>query len=189
MTLPRYQIFISSTFRDLQDERQAVLEAILNLTHFPAGMELFPASDSTPWQIIERVIDDSDYYVLIVGGKYGSTDSDGISYTEREYTYARSTNKPVLAFLHNPPDLSPAGKVEMDAEARDKLMDFRKKLEVHHCKYWTEINDLKYLVAIGLTQEISLNPARGWVRAPETSNEAYLTRLERLREENEYLIE
>jgi hypothetical protein len=64
----RYQIFISSTFVDLRDERQAALRAILELDHMPAGMELFPAADDSAWQLIRDVIDGSDYYVLIVGG-------------------------------------------------------------------------------------------------------------------------
>jgi len=60
----RYQIFISSTFLDLQDERQAVLKAILEIDHMPAGMELFPATDDTAWLLIRDVIDSSDYYIL-----------------------------------------------------------------------------------------------------------------------------
>ena len=67
----RYQIFISSTFRDLIDERQAVLKAVLELDHMPAGMELFPASDDSAWELIKDIIDGSDYYVLIVGGRDG----------------------------------------------------------------------------------------------------------------------
>lgn len=67
MSQPRYQVFVSSTFRDLQVERQCALDAILELNHFPAGMEIFPAADATPWELIERIIGDSDYYVLIIG--------------------------------------------------------------------------------------------------------------------------
>jgi hypothetical protein len=47
----RYQIFISPTFVDLQDERQSVLRAILELDHMPAGMELFPATDDSSFLI------------------------------------------------------------------------------------------------------------------------------------------
>jgi len=79
MTDKRYQIFLSSTFSDLRQERQAVLEAILQLRHIPAGMEIFPAADSTPWQLIRNIINDSDYYVLIIGGRYGSIDENGLS--------------------------------------------------------------------------------------------------------------
>lgn len=185
----RYQIFVSSTFRDLHEEPQAVLDAILNMNHFPAGMELFPASDSTPWEVIERVIDDSDYYVLIVGGMYGSTDSSGISYTEREYDYAKRTNKPVLAFLHQNPDAIPAGKAEMIPAAQKKLREFREKLQNHHCKYWQDEKELQYKVAISLIQEINFKPALGWVRASEASNEDLLRRIARLTQENERLRE
>jgi hypothetical protein len=96
----RYQVFISSTFRDLQKEREAVLKAVLELNHMPAGMELFPASDDSAWQLIKDVIDSSDYYVLIIAGRYGSMDEVGIGYTEKEYQYAVSVNKPVIPLLH-----------------------------------------------------------------------------------------
>ncbi len=78
MTDKRYQIFISSTFLDLIDERQTVLRAVLELDHMPAGMELFPAADESAWQLIRDVIDGSDYYVLIIGGRYGSLDAAGL---------------------------------------------------------------------------------------------------------------
>ena len=111
MSQPRYQIFVSSTFRDLEDERQAVLKAILELNQFPAGMEIFPAVNDTAWEHIEKVIKESDYYVLIIGGKYGSIDSEsGLSYTEKEYDFAVSQNIPVLAFTHSDENIIPVGK-------------------------------------------------------------------------------
>ncbi len=45
-----YQVFVSSTFRDLQEERQKVLQAILEVQAFPAGMELFPAADAEQFE-------------------------------------------------------------------------------------------------------------------------------------------
>jgi hypothetical protein len=39
----KFQIFVSSTFVDLEDERRAVIEAILDLGHIPIGMEAFQA--------------------------------------------------------------------------------------------------------------------------------------------------
>src|SRR5262245_27945134 len=100
----RYQVFVSSTFADLKEERQAVMEALLSLDHFPAGMELFPASNDDQWALIKGVINDSDYYVLVIGGRYGSTSESGISYTEMEFDYAVNSRKPILAFLHESPD-------------------------------------------------------------------------------------
>ena len=103
----RYQVFVSSTFTDLIAERQGVLSAILEITHMPAGMELFPAGDASAWRLIQDVIDSSDYYVLIIGGRYGSLDDTGLGYTEKEYDYAVSSKRPVIPFLHSNPDNLP----------------------------------------------------------------------------------
>ncbi len=95
----RYQVFVSSTYADLQDERQEVMQALLELECIPAGMELFPAANEDQWTLIKRVIDDCDYYLVIVAGRYGSFGPDGASYTEMEYRYAIDKNKPVNWFL------------------------------------------------------------------------------------------
>ena len=91
----KYQIFVSSTFVDLKEERQAVLSAVQVVGDIPSGMELFPATDEEQFNFIKRIIDNSDYYVLIVAGRYGSVASDGVSYTEKEYDYAVKKNIPV----------------------------------------------------------------------------------------------
>jgi Domain of unknown function (DUF4062) len=95
----RYQVFVSSTFLDLAEERKQVIQALLELDCIPYGMELFQASDDDQWTLIKRVIDDCDYYLVIIAGRYGSM-KGGVSYTEMEYDYAISQNKPVIAFLH-----------------------------------------------------------------------------------------
>jgi hypothetical protein len=66
----KLQVFISSTYTDLQDERQAAVEAILRAGHIPAGMELFAAGDTSQMEVIRRWIDDSDVFLLILGGRY-----------------------------------------------------------------------------------------------------------------------
>ena len=63
----RYQVFVSSTFRDLQEERQAVLDAVQIRITFPPEWGFFRPQIPPPWEVIQRVIDHSDYYVLIVG--------------------------------------------------------------------------------------------------------------------------
>jgi hypothetical protein len=182
--VPRYQIFVSSTFRDLRKERQAVLDAVLELNHFPSGMEVFPAADATPWEFIKMIIDESDYYVLIIGGVYGSTDEHGISYTEREYDLAVSLNIPVLAFLHKFPDTIPVGMCEIDAAARDKLAAFRSKVEAHHCKYWASDAELKAQVVVGITHAIRVSPRIGWIRGDSADTAATLKRLSNALEDN-----
>jgi len=179
----RYQIFISSTFVDLVDERQAVLKGVLELDHMPAGMELFPAADDSAWQLIKDVIDSSDYYVLIIGGRYGSLDDSGIGYTEKEYDYAVSSGKPVIPLLHRNPDNLPREKTETDEVAWKKLQSFRSKVEENHtCVYWESPEDLKAKVIIGLTSAVKRYPAVGWVRADKIPSGATITDALALRE-------
>ena len=68
----KYQIFISSTYEDLIEERRKVQDTILSMYQFPIGMEMFSADDKEQWEIIQETIDSSDYYVLIIGHRYGS---------------------------------------------------------------------------------------------------------------------
>jgi len=77
-------------------------------------MELFPAADEEQFEFIKRVIDDCDYYLLIIGGRYGSTTAQGISYTEQEYDYALTRGLKVVALLHENPDEISFGKSEQD---------------------------------------------------------------------------
>ncbi|MGW4521879.1 DUF4062 domain-containing protein [Amycolatopsis sp. NPDC004378] len=163
--LPRYQVFISSTYTDLIEERQALISTLLQLRALPAGMELFPAADDEAWELIKRVIDESDYYLLVIGGRYGSTDSDGVSYTEKEYDYATAQGKPVMAFLHKSPADLPMRNSEGDPEARELLQKFRKKVEVaKHVKFWSNAEELSGKVALSYTSFTSRYPAVGWVR-------------------------
>src|SRR5215217_9774845 len=101
----------SGAYLDLKEERHAVIMALLQLNAMPSGMELFPAADEDAWTLIKSVIEDCDYYLLVVGGRYGSIDPvEDISYTEKEYDYAIAARKPVMAFLHADPDSIPVGK-------------------------------------------------------------------------------
>ena len=124
----RYQVFLSSTYVDLVDERQKVFNALMKMDCIPAGMELFPAADEEQFEFIKKVIDDSDYYVLIIGGRYGSLTASGISYTEKEYDYAVSKGIRVLSFIHDSPDDLSIGKSDVDASLRQKLGDFKSKV-------------------------------------------------------------
>ena len=79
----RLQVFISSTYIDLIEERQAAVSAVLKSGHIPAGMELFNASDKSQLDVIKKWIDESDVYMLILGGRYGSVEPEsGISYSQ-----------------------------------------------------------------------------------------------------------
>lgn len=182
----RYQVFISSTFADLEEERKDVMEAIIELDCFPAGMEMFPASNKEQFEYIKSVIDESDYYVIIVAGKYGSIAEDGLSYTEKEFDYAKEKGIPILAFVKKNIDNLAANKVEMDADKREKLEIFRKKvLEGRLAKFWNTKDELKYNLHSSLSREMKQNPKVGWIRGNTVSDIGLYDKLEQLRDERD----
>lgn len=87
----RYQVFVSSTFEDLKEERAAVIKCLLDNNCIPVGMEQFPSSNMSQWEYIKKMMEYTDYVVLITAGKYGTIDTNSgknLSYTEEEYDYA-----------------------------------------------------------------------------------------------------
>jgi hypothetical protein len=162
----REQVFVSSTYLDLVEERQEVIQTLLEADCIPSGMELFPASDDDRWSLIRRVIDDCDYYIVVIGGRYGSVDPDaGLSYTEMEFDYAVQVKKPVMGFVHGAPGSISADKSELSRPAQNKLAAFRAKVEQRIVKYWTSPQELGGQVAKSLIQIRKTHPAEGWVRA------------------------
>lgn len=161
----RYQVFVSSTYEDLREERQEVMQALLELDCIPSGMELFPAADDDQWTLIKKVIDDCDYYLVIIAGRYGSSGPDGKSYTQMEYEYAASKGKPIIAFLHADP-----GKIlaeRTDPEHRDNLQAFRELAQKKLCKTWSTPQELGSVVSRGVIRLIKDRPGVGWVRSDE----------------------
>ena len=161
----RYQIFVSSTYEDLKEERSKLLNTILKFKYIPAGMELFPAIDEEQMKVIKDVIDESDYYVLILGARYGSLDSEGISYTEREYDYALKQGKPIIALIHeNPADILQE-KTDNNEDLYKKFLIFRKKvMQGRNVAFWKDINQLNENFIFSLNATIQKIPMIGWIR-------------------------
>ena len=186
----RHQVFVSSTFTDLLSERAEVIQAIWELDGIPTGMEAFVASNESQWDVIQRVIDECDYYVLIIGGRYGSVTEDGVSYTEKEYRYAKKLGIPVLAFVHANPEQIAAGKTEKNEASRVKLNIFRDEvMRDHPVRSWSSASELGGLVSRSLVREIKVNPRPGWIRNDGSSPIALLEQINRLTEENGRLRE
>ncbi|BFN31072.1 DUF4062 domain-containing protein [Vibrio harveyi] len=184
----RYQVFVSSTYVDLKEERQSVLQTLMEMDCIPAGMELFPAADEEQWEFIKKVIDDCDYYLLIIGGRYGSTAEDGLSYTEKEFDYAVSKGLKVIALLHKEPEQLPRAKSEVSEEMFQKLQAFREKVSTGRLiRFWTDAGQLPGEVALSLNKTIKTYPATGWVRANSAASPEILNEINELRKYNELL--
>jgi Domain of unknown function (DUF4062) len=185
-----FQVFLSSTFEDLKPERSQVSDAIAKAGYVTAGMELFPASDQQQLEYIKTIIDRSDYYVLILAGRYGSLADNGYSYTENEFDYARSKNIPVLAFLHANPASIPVGKSEADPARREKLDQFKQKLRTGRIiEHWNDANDLCLKVVTAIAHSVNLTKRPGWIRGDQAIDPKVLQDMEKLRIENQELRE
>ena len=163
----RYQVFVSSTFNDLENERRAVFHSLMMMRFIVAGMEWFPAATEAQWKVVTRAIDDSDFYVLIIGGRYGSTTSEGLSFTEKEFDYAVEKRLPILVFCHKNPNLLPLEKSEIDQNLRHRLEAFRKKATTDRMvRFWSNNpEELANQVTIAVITAMDTTETVGWIRA------------------------
>jgi hypothetical protein len=182
----KYQIFISSTFKDLKEERDLVIKSILEMGHIPVGMEMFSAGETQQWKLIQTQIDDCDYYVVISAFMYGSLDG-GISYTEKEYDYAASKNIPVLGFIINEGVNWPAKNFDKTTNKTEKLNDFKEKIKTRIVSFWDDKNDLYAKVSISLMKQFNTNPRTGWIKSSEQMGPEVLKEVSRLSNENSEL--
>ena len=109
------KIFVSSTFEDLRDHREAAIRTLRQLGHDVVAMEDFTASSAPP---VERVLDlvrSCQAYVGIFAWRYGYVPLEGdiprglalpkgfvagtTSITHLEYLQAMAHGKEILAFL------------------------------------------------------------------------------------------
>lgn len=169
MSEKKYQVFISSTFADLKEERRKILDILLMADCIPAGMEAFVASDVEQFEVIKRVIDLCDYYVLVIGKRYGSIHPvTGKSYTEMEYDYAKEKGIPVLVFALDESVVLPEEKCESDSIKITALNEFRKKaLDNRLASIWTTVAELTGQVAIAIMRAKNEIKRPGWQRATD----------------------
>ena len=181
----KYQVFISSTYKDLKIARQKVVDTILAMGHFPVGMEMFGARDEEQWKIIEKTIDQSDYYIVIIGKCFGTqVPGDNISYTQKEFRYAKEKGIPILAFIIQ--DDATVAKTHEDTEPEKivRLNAFKREIETGRTvDYWENPDNLATKVAVSLPNAITSHPMPGWVRMESLSEDG------KVREEVGHIIE
>lgn len=191
----KLQVFVSSTYTDLREERQAAVEAILSSGNIPAGMELFAAGDESQMTVIERWIDESDVYLLILGGRYGSIEpKSGKSYTHLEYEYAMSKGKPLFAMVINTEALDNKvrenGLAAVEKDNSQKLNDFRNLVTRYLVKFWDDKKDIKIAIHETLADIDHRKELIGWIRGNNTVNTgAVVDEITRLTKENADLRE
>jgi len=92
----KYQVFISSTFGDLADQRRVALDVVIDRGHMPIALERFPAVDSAVPYVIQKAIETSQIYIVILGFRYGAMADSSTSFTHLEYKNALEQKKIVV---------------------------------------------------------------------------------------------
>jgi len=189
----KLQVFVSSTYTDLIEERQAAVEAILSSGHIPAGMELFSAGDESQMTVIKRWIDESDIYLLILGGRYGSIDKlSGKSYTQLEFEYALEKSKPLFAVVINESAIDKKveiiGRKAIEQDNPKLLKEFRELVLQNLVKFWDDKKDIKIAIHETISEFSYRKELLGWVRGDNIINAGILAEeIARLTKENSEL--
>lgn len=166
-----YRVFISSTYEDLQKERKEVIQALLGINCVPTGMEIFQATDDNQWDLIKKVINSCDYYIVIIGGRYGSIHPQtGKSYTQMEYEYALEIGIPILGFIYKDIKNLPWSKIDNVSKLESFIELVKKKM----IRFWTTPEDLAKSVLLSFHKIVSTHPRTGWIRADEVNNQVAL---------------
>lgn len=191
----KLQVFVSSTYIDLIEERQAAVAAILSTGNIPAGMELFSAGNQSQMTVIKRWIDESDVYLLILGGRYGSLDKKtGKSYTQLEFEYAIEKKKPFFSVVISESGLDEKvkamGRSALEDSSNKELAEFRSQVLSKLVKFWDDTKDIKIAIHETLS-EFKYNPDLiGWVRPENSMNtNTLIDEISRLTNENKELRE
>jgi len=182
----KYQIFISSTYEDLKDVREQLIKCILEMGHIPVGMEMFSAANEDQWRIIQKQIDECDYYAVIVAHRYGSLDK-GISFTEKEYDYAISKDIPVLGFVIEESAKWSSKFIDKEESIIEKLNLFKEKVKTKLISFWKSTEDIYGKFAVSLGKAISTHERPGYIRANEVANIDVYNEVTRLSNENSKL--
>lgn len=183
-------VFVSSTYTDLIEERQAAVEAILKAGHIPAGMELFTAGNKSQLQAIYNWIDQCDVYMLILGGRYGSLEPESlVSYTELEYNYTANRGMPIFSVVANESAIDTKVKLHgakvIETQNKRQYDQFKDKVLERISAFYSDTKDIKLAVHESLGDYRVDASLPGWISGRELPDIASLTdELDRLRSEN-----
>lgn len=190
----KLQIFLSSTYEDLIDHRLTAMEAILASGHIPAAMEQFSPGDETAWEKIQRWIDESDAFILILGGRYGSLDpTSGKSYMHLEYEYALDKRKPFFSLVIQDKHLEERMKekgLSVDERGNpEKYKQFRGEVTLKHCGFWNDKKDIRAAIFQKVPEWTQREDLTGWIRAEDAMSAESINELASLSMENRELRE
>jgi HEAT repeat protein len=170
--IPR--VYVSSTYQDLKDCRQAIRSALQRMGLDDVAMEAYAAGEERP---VDRCLDDvrsADIYVGVLAWRYGFIPAGGnVSITELEYRAAGDAGVPRLIFVL---DLdAPWPRSAMDKDPA-RIEAFREHVrDAHVCDSFVSAEDLRAKVAEAVGRHLQKWP--GMTGGADSAWEAYCNRL------------
>jgi hypothetical protein len=147
-----FTVFVCSTFDDLEQEREGVLDAIRRVQQRHNAMEFFGARPGRPIDVCLEEVRKSDLLVVIVAHKYGSLiPGRDRSYSEAEHEEGAKLGKQCLIYMRRDDVPVLAKDVETNAKKRKLLKAWRARLQSQHTAVkFADRHDLALQVAADL---------------------------------------
>ena len=162
----RYQVYISTTYSDMLQARHAITLPLLKMGMVPVGIDSDGAMANQLPAVTQKLIDESDYYMVLLGGRYGDLSPLGLSDLHREFIYAMSKRKPMLAFVHDRLESLAESAKETTREGQVRRSDFARLVEQKIPTHtWSSEQGLANSVTAIMPELLRQYPVSGWVRA------------------------
>ena len=181
---PRKQVYVSSTFSDLEQHRAYLKLALEKAGYDVECMERYAAFDTRPADKCLADVAACDVYVVLVALRYGHIPADsnpaGKSITEMEYDKAVETTRPKLAFVFDDEWPWPIKLCDKDCqETNSNIARFRERVgsELGRALFTTSESLATAVLQALRQQEIAEMPAGE--REQVQIREAYLDWLRR----------
>lgn len=159
----RYQVFITTSGKEMQPERMVVSQTLIGMGYFSCGLE-----QRTPLStaFARRQIDDCDYVLLLLGSQYGEQSVSGVSYLHLEYIYAVTKQKPIIVLMHENPESRDKSLHETKPELKERFKEFRAQLqkEAEQVITYKSLRELELAIRSYMPQMLERYPVVGWVR-------------------------
>jgi HEAT repeat protein len=155
------QIYVSSTFQDLQVHRKAVSTAIRRLGHVDVAMEYYVAEDKRPVARCVRDAAQCDLYLGIFARRYGyCPPGEQRSITELEFRAARTASVPCICFLLTDDAEWPIDFVETGAGAKS-LETLLNEIRQHYlCGLFETPDELAAIASASIVRSLELGRAQ-----------------------------
>jgi len=182
----KHHIFIGSTLDDLKSERKELFRVVMELGHIPVSADYLDESARNAPKLLQRVIEECDYFIALVAHKYSAKDGSALPLIA-EHAIAARAGVPVLGLVIDEKARWKPVKKEKSTQFIHKLNDFKLKLRGGPCESWHNTPELCQKAQSILVQEFSILGRPGWVRSDRTIEPKVANELSRLSSENSAL--